>query len=54
VQVGVWCVLSARWIVGPVAFNETINCEIYVWAILGQFFSELTKAERLYGWFQQD
>jgi hypothetical protein len=53
VKVGVWCVLNARRIVGPVSFNEIINCERYAWVILGQFFSELTEEERLYGWFQQ-
>jgi hypothetical protein len=30
------------------------NCESYVQAIFGQFFTELTQKERLYGWFQQD
>jgi hypothetical protein len=35
-------------------FKETINCERYVQAILGQFFSDLTEEERLYGRFQQD
>jgi hypothetical protein len=54
VKVGVWCTLSARRIVGPVFFNETINCEIYVQVILGQFFPELTEEESFYGWFQQD
>jgi hypothetical protein len=49
VKVGVWCALSARRIVRSVFFNETINCEKYVWVILGQFFSELTEEERLYG-----
>jgi hypothetical protein len=39
---------------GPVFFNETINCERYVWVTLGQFFSELTGEERFYIWFQQD
>jgi hypothetical protein len=53
VKVDVWCALSARRIVGHV-FNETINCERYVQTILGQFFSELTEEERLYGRFQQD
>jgi hypothetical protein len=53
VKVGAWCTLSAR-IVGPVFFNETINCERYVQVILGQFFSELTEEESLYGWFQED
>jgi hypothetical protein len=37
-----------------VFFNETINFERYVQVILWQFFSGLTKEERLYGWFQQD
>jgi hypothetical protein len=50
VKVGVWCAVRAR-IVGPVFFNETINCERYVQAILGQLFPELTEDERLYGWF---
>jgi hypothetical protein len=53
-KVGVWCVLSAKRIVGPVFFYEMINCERYIEVILGQFFSELTEEERLYGWFQQD
>jgi hypothetical protein len=46
-------ILSARF-VGPMFFNETIHCERCVQVILGQFFSELTEEERLYGWFQQD
>jgi hypothetical protein len=54
VKVGVWCAVSARRIVGPEFFKETINCERYVEVILGQFFSELTEGERLYGWYQQD
>jgi hypothetical protein len=29
VKVGIWCAASAR-IVGPVFFNETINCKNYV------------------------
>jgi hypothetical protein len=54
VKVGVWCAISAGRIVGPVFFNETINCETYVQVILRQFLSGLTEEERLYGWFQQD
>jgi hypothetical protein len=53
VKVGVWCAVKAT-IVGPVLFNETINCERYVQVILGQFFPEFTEEERLYGCFQQD
>jgi hypothetical protein len=37
----------------PVFLNETVNCETYVQAILGQLFSELTEG-RLCAWFQQD
>jgi hypothetical protein len=54
VKVGVWCAVSARRIIGPVLFNETINCEKYVQVILRQFFPQLTEEERLCGWFQQD
>jgi hypothetical protein len=54
VKFGIWCALSVRKIVGPVFFNETINCERCVQAILGQFFPELTGEERLCGWFEQD
>jgi hypothetical protein len=46
-QVGVWCAVNARKIVGIIFFNETINCERYVQVILGQFLPD-------YGWFQQD
>jgi hypothetical protein len=54
VKFRVWCAVSARMIVGPVFFNETIHCERYVLLILWQFSPELTEEERLYGWFQQD
>jgi hypothetical protein len=52
-KVGVWCDVTARRIVVPLFFNETINFERYVQAILAQFFPQL-KEERLYGGFQQD
>jgi hypothetical protein len=35
-------------------FNETVNCERNVQAILGQFFPEFTEEKKFYGWFQQD
>jgi hypothetical protein len=43
VKVGVWCAVSARRIVAPVFFNETINWGRYVQIILGQFNPELTE-----------
>jgi hypothetical protein len=46
--------LSARKALGPVFFNETVNCERSVQIILRQVFPELTEEERLYGWFPQD
>jgi hypothetical protein len=49
VKVGVWCSVSARRIVGPVIFKETINYERSVQVILGQLFPELTEDDRLYG-----
>jgi hypothetical protein len=53
VKVGVWYAVSARRIVVPVFFNETINYERYVQVILGKFFPELQK-KKDYGWFEQD
>jgi hypothetical protein len=54
VKDSVWCAVSARRIVGPVLFNETIKCERYVHVILRKFFPELPEEERLYGWFPQE
>jgi hypothetical protein len=54
VKIGFLCAVSARRIVGPMFFNETVSCERYVRIVLRQFFLELTEEERLYGWFQQD
>jgi hypothetical protein len=45
---------NASRIVGPVCFNEIVNCKRYVQAIFMQFFPQLTQEERLYGWFQQE
>jgi hypothetical protein len=42
-KVGGWCTVSARRIVGPVFFNETINCERYILVSLAQFLPELTE-----------
>jgi hypothetical protein len=53
-KVGVWCAVSARRVVRPLFFNETINCERYVQVILWQFFPEFTEDDKLYGWLQQD
>jgi hypothetical protein len=52
VKVSVWCALSAGRIIGPVFFKEAINCEGYVWVILGQFLPKLPEEERFYSWFQ--
>jgi hypothetical protein len=43
VKVGVWFAVSARRIVGPAFFNETVSCEGYIEVILGQFFPQLTE-----------
>lgn len=53
-KVGVWCAVSARKVIGPVFFEETINSYRYVELILLPFFQELTKEEKLYGFFMQD
>jgi hypothetical protein len=54
VKVGVWHDVSARRIVVPVFFNETMSCERYVQVTVRQFFAELKEEERLCGCFQQD
>jgi hypothetical protein len=53
-KVGVWCAISARRIIGPVFFHETINSERYVRLILSPFFDQLTDEEKSYGHFMQD
>jgi hypothetical protein len=45
-KVSVWCALSARRIVGPVFFYQTISFEACVRVICGQFFPDLTEKER--------
>jgi hypothetical protein len=53
VKAGVWCDVYGR-IVGPVFFNETVNCERFVHIILRLFLPELTEEGRLCCWLQQD
>jgi hypothetical protein len=40
VKVGVWCAVSARKIVVPLPFKETINLEVYL-PVDGQYFEHL-------------
>jgi hypothetical protein len=47
-------VLFVRGLLYPCFLKEIINSESYVQDFLGQSSPELTEAERLYGWFQQD
>lgn len=54
VKVGVWCAVSAKKIIGPIFFNETINSERYIQQILEPFFLELSPNEKFHGYFQQD
>lgn len=54
VKIGVWCAISARRIIGPIFFRETINADRYIDLILRPFFQELTEEERSNGYFMQD
>jgi hypothetical protein len=47
-RIGVWCAISARRIIGPIIYNDTVNAARYVNNILSPFFAELTEEERLY------
>jgi hypothetical protein len=53
VEVGVWCAASARRIVGPVFFNEKINCVRYVHVIFGQFFSRVNRRTKTMAGFSK-
>jgi hypothetical protein len=39
--VGIWCVLSATRVMGPVFFSDVISSERYVEQILAPFFENL-------------
>jgi inhibitor of nuclear factor kappa-B kinase subunit alpha len=54
IKIGVWCAVSARRIIGPIFYHETVNSDRYVRHILEPFFEQLTDDERQYGYFQQD
>jgi hypothetical protein len=54
IKIGVWCAVSARWIIRPMSYHETVNSDRYVRNILEPFFEQLTDDERQYGYFQQD
>jgi hypothetical protein len=54
-KVGIWRGISARRIIGPVFFVDTLHWERYINQIFNSFFfPELTEEERLYGYCQQD
>lgn len=53
-KVGVWCAVSARRIIGPIFFHQTVNSERYIANIFNPFVAALTEEETTYGYFQQD
>jgi hypothetical protein len=52
-EIGVWCAISARRIIGSIFYNDTVNGARYMNNILSSLLDELTEEERLYV-FQQD
>jgi hypothetical protein len=52
-RIGVWCVISASRIIGPIFYDDTVNAARYMNNILSPLFTELTEEERLYGVVQQ-
>jgi hypothetical protein len=44
-KVGVWCAVSARRVINPIFFGDTVNSDRYVSDILEPFFQELTEEE---------
>jgi hypothetical protein len=53
-KVEVWCAKSARRIIGPLCFHETIISEPFARLNLCLFFYELSDEEKSYGHFMQD
>ena len=53
-KVGVWCAVSARRIIGPIFFHQTLNSARYIADIFNPFVAALTEEEKTYGYFQQD
>ena len=53
-KIGVLCAISARRILGPIFFEGILNSQKYVEEILNPFFSNLSEAEQMYGFFMQD
>jgi hypothetical protein len=53
-KVGVWCAVTARRIIGPIVFQDTVKAEIYRTEILTPFFEQLSDIERQYSYFQKD
>jgi hypothetical protein len=49
INVGVCCAVSARRVIGPIFFGDTVISDRYVSNILEPFFQELTEEETLYG-----
>jgi hypothetical protein len=54
IKVGVWCAMSARRVIGPIFFGDTVDTDRHVSDILEPFFQEVTEEETRYGYFQQD
>ncbi|XP_069695687.1 uncharacterized protein [Periplaneta americana] len=53
-KVGVWCVISAKRIIGPIFLHKAVNDDQYQALILDRFFPQLTEEERRYGVFQEN
>jgi hypothetical protein len=51
-QIGCWCAISRKRILGPLFFSETVTAEKYQEMIM-QFISLLNEEER-FCWLQQD
>jgi hypothetical protein len=54
IKVDVWCAVSARRVIGPIFFEDTVNSDRYVSDILEPFFQDVTEEETRHGYFQQD
>jgi len=53
IQIGVWCGMSRRRIIGPIFFDATITTAAYM-EIFNTFVNQLDDEELSIGYFQQD
>jgi hypothetical protein len=53
-EAGIWCVISAKRIIGQIFYEGTLDAQPYINEILNPFFINLAPAEEKFVYFMQD